>query len=102
MSQKHLRYEQHRAGRTLPDRQDLVAPVTATVRDQQPRDADFVAVVLDRLADRIPWLSLPDVLELRTLVTVDVDEAVPLVDQVGTIFDAILAELEHWKRGATR
>jgi hypothetical protein len=102
MSQKHLRHEQYRTGRTLPDRQDLVGPITTVVRDQQPQDADLAAVVLDHLADRVPWLSLPDILELRAQVTVDVDEAVPLVERVATIVDAILAELEHWKRGATR
>jgi hypothetical protein len=77
-----------------------VGPITTVVRDQQPRDADLAAVVLDRLAERIPWLSLPDILALRALVTVD--EAVPLVERVATIVDAILAELEQWKRGATR
>jgi hypothetical protein len=102
MSQNHLRHEQHRTGRSLPDRQDLVTPVTAAVRDQQPRDPDLTAVVLDCVVDRVPWLSLPDILELRAKLSVDVDDRVPLVEQVVTIVDAILAELEHWKRGATR
>lgn len=102
MSQNHLRHEQYRTGRTLPDRRDLVAPVTAAVREQQPRDANLAAVVLEQVADRIPWLSLPDILELRAKLSVDVDEAVPLVERVATIVDAILCEVEHWKRGATR
>jgi hypothetical protein len=38
-------------------------------------------------------------LELRAKLSVDVDDRVPLVEQVATIVDAILAELEHWKRG---
>ena len=102
MSQNRLRHEQRRTGCTLPDRQDLVAPITTVVRDQQSRDADLAAVVLDRVVDRVPWLSLPDILELRSQVTVDVNDQVPLVERVATIVDAILAELEHWKRGATR
>jgi hypothetical protein len=60
-----------------------------------------MAIVLNRLADRIPWLSLPDILEIRAKLSVDIDEAVPLVERVATIVDAILAELEHWKRGAS-
>ena len=101
MSQKHLRHEQHCTGRTLPERRDLVAPIMAVVRDRQPRDADLAAVVLEYVADRILWLSLPDILELRAQVSVDVDDQVPLVARVATIVDAILAELEHWKRGAS-
>jgi hypothetical protein len=101
MSQKHLRHEQYRIGRSLPDRRDLIAPVTAAVRDQQPFDTDLAAVVLDRVVNRIPWLSLPDVRELRAQVSVNVDDQVPLVERVATIVDAILAELEHWKRGAS-
>jgi hypothetical protein len=73
----------------------------AVVRDRQPRDADLAAVVLEHVADRIPWLWLPDILELRAKLSVDVDEAVPLVERVATIVDAILGELEHWKRGAS-
>ena len=46
MSQNHLRHEQYRSGRSLPDRQDLVAPITAAVRNQQPRDPDLAAVVI--------------------------------------------------------
>ena len=102
MSQKHLRHEQQRTGRSLPDCQDLVGPITTVVRDQQPWDADLAAVVLDRVVDRVPWLSLPDILELRAQISVDVDDQVPLVERVATIIDAILAELEHWKRGAAR
>ena len=79
-----------------------MAPIMAVVRDRQPRDADLAAVVLEQVADRIPWLSLPDILELRAKLSVDVDEAVPLVERVATIIDAILAELEHWKRGVSR
>ncbi|WP_262174643.1 hypothetical protein [Haloarcula laminariae] len=102
MSQKHLRHEQSRTGGTLPERWDLVVPVTAAVREQQPLDADLAAVVLDRVVDRVPWLSIPDILELRAQVTVDVNDQVPLVDRVALIVDAILAELEHWKWGALR
>jgi hypothetical protein len=41
-------------------------------------------------------------LELRAQISVDVDDQVPLVERVATIVDAILAELEHWKRGVSR
>lgn len=102
MSQKHLRHEQHRTDRSLPDRRDLVTPVTAVVREQEPFDTDLIAIVLDRVGDRVPWLSAPDVLELRAQVSVNVDARVPLVERVATIVDAILAELEHWKQGVSR
>ncbi|MBX0288676.1 hypothetical protein EGH22_20305 [Halomicroarcula sp. F28] len=101
MSQNHLRYEQSRTGSELPLRRNLVLPVTAAIREQQPLDTDLPAVVLSSVADRLPWLSTPDVLELRAQVTVDVDEAVPLVERVATIIDAILTEVEHWKQGAS-
>lgn len=100
MSQNYPQRESTQPCRRLPSRRGLVAPVTATVREQQPLETDLQAVVLRSVADRLPWLSTPDVLALRAQLTVDLDEAVPLVDRVRTIVDAILVEVEHWKRGA--
>ena len=102
MSQKHLQEEPRGTGTTLPPRRDLVAPITATVREQHPLETDLPAVVLSHVADRLPWLSTPDVLALRAQLTFDVDEAVPLVERVATIVDTILGEVQHWKRGASR
>ncbi|WP_256558576.1 hypothetical protein [Haloarcula marina] len=41
-------------------------------------------------------------LALRAQLTVDVDDQSPLVDRVGTIVDAIITEIEQWKRGVSR
>jgi hypothetical protein len=100
MSQDYPQRESGRGSRRVPPSRELVAPVTATVGEQQPLETDLQAVVLRSVADRLPWLSTPDVLALRAQLTVDVDEAVPLIDRVRTIVDEILVEVEHWKRGA--
>jgi len=102
MSQNTFQHEPNRIGNTLPSSRELIAPITSSVREQRPLDTDLPAVVLAAVADRIPWLSTPDVLALRAQLTVDVDDQIPLVNRVRTIVDAILNELEHWKRGASR
>lgn len=102
MSLKQLQEEPRETGTELPSRRDLVAPITAMVREQHPLETELQAVVLSHVADRLPWLSTPDVLALRSQLTVDVDEAVSLVEWVATIVDAILCGIKHWKRGATR
>jgi len=102
MSQNTFKHKPNRIGNTLPSHQELIAPITSAVREQRPLDTDLPAVVLAAVADRIPWLSTPDVLALRAQLTVDVDDQLPLVDRVGTIVDAILTEIEQWKRGVSR
>jgi hypothetical protein len=102
MSQNTFQHEPSRTGITLPSRRELIAPITSAVREQRPLDTDLPAVVLTAVADRLSWLSTPDVLALRAQLTVDVDDQLPLADRVGTIVDAILAEIEQWKRGASR
>ena len=98
MSQNHSR---HDPGGGLPPRRELIAPITATVRQQQPLETDLVGAVLAGVARQVDQLSTPDVLALRAQITVDIDETAPVVTRVGTIVDAILTEVEHWKRGAT-
>ena len=100
MSQKHLQEEPRGTGTTLPPRRDLVAPITATVREQHPLETDLMGAVLAGVARQVDQLSTPDVLALRAQLTVDVDEQAPLVERVATIVDAILTAVEHWKRGA--
>ena len=100
MSQNRSQHELSRTGGRLPSSGDLVVPITATVHEQQPLDTDLTAVVLSCVADRLLWLSTPDVLVLRAQLTVDVDDQAPLDDRVGVIVDAILGEVQHWKRGA--
>jgi len=102
MSQNTFQHEPSQTGNTLPSSRELIAPITSAVREQRPLDTDLQAVVLTAVADRLQWLSTPDVLALRAQLTVDVDDQIPLVNRVRTIVDAILNELEHWKRGASR
>jgi len=102
MSQNHSQHESSRFGRRVPSSRELVGPITAAVREHQPLSTDRQAIVISSVADRIPWLSTPDVLTLRAQLTVDVDEQAPLAGRVATIVDAILTEVEHWKRGASR
>ena len=97
MSQNHSRHE---LGGGLPPRRELIAPITDTVREQQPLETDLVGTVLAGVARQVDQLSTPDVLALRAQLTVDIDETAPVVTRVGAIVDAILAEVEHWKRGA--
>ena len=98
MSQNQPRHELDR--RLLP-RRDLVATITPTVREQQPVETDLVGAVLAGVARKVDQLSTPDVLALQAQITVDVHEQAPLAGRVATIVDAILVEVEHWKRGAT-
>jgi len=102
MSQNHSSHESSRGNRRVPSSRELVDSITATVREQQPLATDLQAVVLSSLADRLSWLSTPDVLALRAQLTVDVDDQAPLVERVGTIGHAILSKVEHWKWGASR
>ena len=100
MSQNYSAHESRDTGAELLARRDLVAPITAAVREQQPLETDLVGAVLAGVARQVDQLSTPDVLVLRAQLTVDVHEQAPLAGRVATIVDAILAEVEHWKRGA--
>jgi len=102
MSQNYSPHDPIRTGCRLLSSEDFVAPITATVREEQPLNTELQAVVLSHVADRLPWLSTPDVLALRAQLTVDVDEQAPLDDRVGVIVNAIFDIVEHWKRGASR
>ncbi|MFC6977129.1 hypothetical protein ACFQL1_24185 [Halomicroarcula sp. GCM10025709] len=61
-------------------------------------DHDLEAVVLRAVAQQSDTLSLPDVLELRAVLDVDVDETAPLEVRVATIVDAIEATVASWPR----
>ncbi len=101
MSQIHLQQDRSQTD-GLPPRRELVASITATIREQQPLDTDLTGVILAGVARQIDQLSTPDMLELRAQLAVDVDDQAPLIQRVATIIDAILTEVEHWKRGASR
>jgi len=102
MSQNYSAHESRDTGAELPARRDLVAPITAAVREQQPLETDLVGAVLAGVARQVDQLSTPDVLALRAQITVDVHDQAPLVERVATIVDAILTEVEHWKRGISQ
>ncbi|MFC7076154.1 hypothetical protein [Haloarcula halophila] len=57
---------------------------------------DLEAVVLRAVARHSEILDLPDVLELRTVLDVDLDETAPLEARVATIVDAIEATVASW------
>lgn len=102
MSQNTFQRGPSRIGNTHPSRRELIAPITSAVREQRPLEIDLLAFVLTAVADQIPWLSTPDVLALRAQLTADVDDQTSLGDRVGTIVDAILTEIEQWKRRVSR
>jgi len=80
--------------RTIPKFDESIA---TTVRGQ-PDSADVQAVVLRAVARRSDSIALPDVLELRSLLDVDGEQADTLEEQVTTIISAIEAELAGWDR----
>ncbi len=80
--------------RTIPK---FVESITTTVRAQSG-SADVQAVVLRTVARRSDSIDLPDVLELRSLLDVDDEQADTLEEQITTIISAIEAELAGWGR----
>jgi len=75
----------------------FVESVVTTVRTQ-PDSTDLEAVVLRAVAQRSDSIALPDVLELRSLLDADGEQADTLEEQVRTIINAIDAELAGWDR----
>ncbi|MDS0223842.1 hypothetical protein NDI54_21170 [Haloarcula sp. S1AR25-5A] len=75
----------------------FVESIATTVRGQ-PDSADVQAVVLRAVARRSDSIALPDVLELRSLLDVDGEQAVTLEQQIMSIISAIEAELAGWDR----
>ncbi|EMA10043.1 hypothetical protein [Haloarcula marismortui] len=80
-----------------PPTSRFVESIATTVRGQ-PDSADVQAVVLRAVARRSDSIALPDVLELRSLLDVDGEQADTLEEQVTTIISAIEAELAGWDR----
>ncbi|RLM41498.1 hypothetical protein DVK00_19565 [Haloarcula sp. Atlit-47R] len=80
-----------------PPTAQFVKSITTTVRAQSG-SADVQAVVLRIVARRSDSIDLPDVLELRSLLDVNGEQADTLEKQVTTIISAIDAELAGWDR----
>jgi len=78
----------------------FVESITRSARDQSG-DHDLEAVVLRAVARHSEILDLPDVLELRTVLDVDLDETAPLEARVATIVDAIERTVASWPRQET-
>ncbi|KAA9396653.1 hypothetical protein Har1130_18650 [Haloarcula sp. CBA1130] len=75
----------------------LVESIATTVRAQSD-NVDVEAAVLRAVARRSDSIALPDVLELRSLLDVDGEQADTLEERVRTIINAIDAELAGWDR----
>ncbi|WP_146418302.1 hypothetical protein [Haloarcula hispanica] len=74
-----------------------VESIVTTVRARSD-STDIEAVVLRTVARRSDSIALPDVLELRSLLDVDGEQADTLEERVRTIISAIDAELAGWNR----
>ncbi|KOX91498.1 hypothetical protein [Haloarcula rubripromontorii] len=75
----------------------FVESIARTVRVQSD-STDVEAAVLRAVARRSDSIALPDVLELRSLLDVDGEQADTLEERVRTIISAIDAELAGWDR----
>jgi len=70
----------------------------ATTFQAQSGSADIEAVVLRAVARRSDSIALPDILELRSLLDVDGEQADTVEERVTTIISGIEAELAGWDR----
>ncbi|KAA9396452.1 hypothetical protein Har1130_19285 [Haloarcula sp. CBA1130] len=75
----------------------FVESIATTVRARS-NSTDVEAAVLRAVARRSDSITLPDVLELRSLLDVDGEQADTLEERVRTIISAIDAELAGWDR----
>ena len=75
----------------------FVESIATTVRARSD-STDIEAAVLRAVARRSDSIALPDVLELRSLLDVDDEQADTLEARVRTIISAIDAELAGWDR----
>ncbi|KAA9400705.1 hypothetical protein Har1131_18685 [Haloarcula sp. CBA1131] len=80
-----------------PTTSRFVESIATTVRGR-PDSADVEAVVLRAVARRSDSIALPDVLELRSLLNVNGEQADTLKERVTSIISAIEAELAGWDR----
>ncbi len=80
-----------------PPTAQFVESIATTVRGQSG-SADVEAVVLRAVARRSESIDLLDILELRSLLDVDDEQADTIEEQVATIISIIEAELAGWDR----
>ncbi|MDQ2074872.1 hypothetical protein RBH20_20320 [Haloarcula sp. H-GB4] len=80
-----------------PPTPKFVESIATTVRGQSG-SADVEAVVLRAVARRSESIDLLDILELRSLLDVDDEQADTIEEQVATIISVIEAELAGWDR----
>ncbi|GGM52074.1 hypothetical protein [Haloarcula argentinensis] len=84
-------------GLSQPTTPQFVESIATTVQAQSG-SADVEAVALRAVAQRSDSISLPDILELRSLLDVDGEQADMVEERVTTIINAIEAELAGWDR----
>jgi hypothetical protein len=84
-------------GLSQPTTPQFVESIATTVRAQSG-SADLEAVVLRVVARRSDSIALPDILELRSLLDVDGEQADTLESRIASIISAIEAELAGWDR----
>ncbi|WP_058992552.1 hypothetical protein [Haloarcula sp. CBA1127] len=70
----------------------------ATTVQAQSGSADLEAVVLRAVAQQSDSIALPDVLELRSLLDVDSEQADTLESRIVSTINAIETELAGWDR----
>ncbi|MDQ2075049.1 hypothetical protein RBH20_21270 [Haloarcula sp. H-GB4] len=84
-------------GLSQPTTPKFVESIATTVRAQSG-SADLEAVVLRAVARQSDSIALPDVLELRSLLDIDGEQADTVEERVTTIVSAIETELAGWDR----
>ncbi|GGM49211.1 hypothetical protein [Haloarcula argentinensis] len=84
-------------GPSQPTTPQFVESIATTVQAQS-ESADREAAVLRAVARRSDSIALPDILELRSLLDVDGEQADTVEERVTTIVSAIETELAGWDR----
>ncbi|GCF15918.1 hypothetical protein Harman_38530 [Haloarcula mannanilytica] len=80
-----------------PTAPKFVESIATTLRAQSD-STDVEAAVLRAVARQSDSIALPDVLELRSLLDVDSEQADTLEERVTTVINTIDAELAGWDR----
>ncbi|MFU1783342.1 hypothetical protein ACM16X_18410 [Haloarcula japonica] len=84
-------------GLSQPTTPQFVESIATTVQAQSG-SAGLETVALRVVAQRSDSVTLPDILELRSLLDVDGEQADTVEKRVTTIINAIEAELTGWDR----
>ncbi|EMA27100.1 hypothetical protein [Haloarcula japonica] len=84
-------------GLSQPTTPQFVESIATTVQAQSG-SADVEAVALRAVAQRSDSITLPDILELRSLLDVDGEQADTVESRIVSIISAIEAELAGWDR----